>query len=961
MLTLFILIVLGLAAGSAYSLTAFGMILVYRGSGVVNFASGAIATVGTFVFYDLADTHGTPWPVAMVAGTVVSGALGAATHLLIMKPMRKTSQLTRTIATLGVFVATNAALVMWEPTALLNVKSFYPSGSWRPVSGLVLGGNQITVFAVTVVAACVLSFLWKRTTFGLRTSAVAENQRSSSALGISPDVIATVNWFVGCGLAGLAGIMLAPILGLQIATITSLLFPSLTAALAGRMDRFLPALLGGLAIGIGQAVVTNYYPSSPGLTVIVPFAGILLLMIVRGRGIPDRGHIRDRLPLVGTGRVRLVPVLAGVGVLLALIWGLNQDYAGAMITTMAMAIVLLSVVVVTGYGGQISLCQFALAGLGVFVAGRLTAGLHLPLALSILVAIIAAMLAGLVVGIPALRSRGVSLAVLTLGFAVVLEEEVFNNSSLVSMFGDTVGPIKIFGLDLDATVYPMRYATFAAVIFVLLAIFVAKIRRGALGRRLMAVRGSERAAAALGINVYAAKLFAFSLAAGIAAIGGMVLAFQQPSLVYSSSYPYEQSINTLVYAVIGGLGFLVGPVLAAAAVVPGGLVYHALTFLRQGNDQLLTFIGGLGLILVLLTAPDGMAKQMSDTLAPVNRLLDRITFRFTAPARRSDSRPPGPGRGAAGVPDPGQPVDGRTAATDAPVASALVDRVRGQSLSIQNVSVRFGGVVALDKVSFDLLPGEIVGLIGPNGAGKTTLIDSITGFVEIAEGTIELDGRRTDGMGVARRSQSGIGRTFQNLELFEDLTVRENLQAACDPSGLRNYLTDLVLPRKSVLSAAAQEIIRLFELEPDLGRKVRELPYGRRRLCAIARAAAAGPSVLLLDEPAAGLGGVEVREVSELVTKLAKNYGVSVLLVEHNMDLIIEVCDRVVVLDFGKEIARGTPEEIRRNERVLKAYMGEATAELSDRVADMEDAATAEPNGQVAGLPRPAQHGPVAQ
>src|SRR5712691_6796741 len=316
MLTFFIALVLGLAAGSAYSLTAFGMILVYRGSGVVNFASGAIATVGTFVYYDLADTHGTAWPIAMVAGTVVSGALGAVTHLLIMKPMRKTSQLTRTIATLGVFVATNAALVMWEPAQLLEVKSFYPSGSWRPVSGLVIGYNQVILFAVTVVAACVLSFLWRRTTFGLRTSAVAENQRSSAALGISPDVIASVNWFIGCALAGLAGILLAPILGLQIATITSLLFPSLAAALVGRMDRFLPALLGGLVIGMGQGVVTNYFPTTQGLTVIVPFAGILLLMIVRGKSIPDRGHIRDRLPLVGTGRVRLVPLVAGVGVLL---------------------------------------------------------------------------------------------------------------------------------------------------------------------------------------------------------------------------------------------------------------------------------------------------------------------------------------------------------------------------------------------------------------------------------------------------------------------------------------------------------------------------------------------------------------------------------------------------------------------------------------------------------------------
>ena len=176
---------------------------------------------------------------------------------------------------------------------------------------------------------------------------------------------------------------------------------------------------------------------------------------------------------------------------------------------------------------------------------------------------------------------------------------------------------------------------------------------------------------------------------------------------------------------------------------------------------------------------------------------------------------------------------------------------------------------------------------------------------------------------VARRSQLGIGRSFQNLELFEDLTVQENLQVACDPRGLSNYLTDLVLPRRSELSDRALEMVRLFELEGELSRKVRELPYGRRRLCAIARAAAGDPSVLLLDEPAAGLGLVEVAELSRLVTRLAHHHGVAVLLIEHNIDMIVEVCDRIVVLDFGREIARGVPADVRRNDRVLAAYMGE--------------------------------------
>ena len=630
MLTLFTYVVLGLASGAVYSLTAFGTILVYRGSGVVNFASGALATVGVFVYYDLADLGSTPWPLALVIGSCASGVLGAATHLLIMKPMRKSSPLTRTMATLGVFVATNAALVMWEPAALLQVHSFYPQRRWEPIHGLVLGYDQLIVVGIAVFAAIALSLLWARTPFGLRTSAVAENQRSSAALGISPDVVATLNWFIGTALAGLAGILLAPLLGLQIATITSLLFPSLAAALVGSMNNFIPALFGGLVIGIGEAVVTGYYPSTPGLTLIVPFVSVLALMLVRGQGIPDRGHIRDRLPVVGTGRVRPTTLALGFGLVMVVTWAFGFNYADAMVTTMSTAIVLLSVVVVTGYAGQISLCQFAMAGLGTFTAGRLVAAAHVPLLLAVVCGILVALLAGVVIGIPALRSRGVSLAVLTLGFAVVLQEAVFSNSSLVSVFGDNIGPLRVFGIDLDATKYPARYATFAAIVFFLLALLVAKVRRGALGRRLMAVRGSERAAASLGINVYAAKLFAFSLGAGIAAIGGMVIAFRSPNLVYSTSYGYDKSITTLIYTVIGGLGFLAGPVMAAAAVAPGAVAYQLLDFLRNGNDSLLTFIGGLGLIFVLWSAPDGMAKQTSDTLAPISRAWDR----FTGPAPR---------------------------------------------------------------------------------------------------------------------------------------------------------------------------------------------------------------------------------------------------------------------------------------------------------------------------------------
>jgi ABC-type branched-subunit amino acid transport system ATPase component/branched-subunit amino acid ABC-type transport system permease component len=900
MMTVLGFAILGLAAGAIYGITAFGTILVYRGSGVVNFAAGALATVATFVYYDLTQDH-VAWPLAMAIGTIVSGVLGAATYLLIMKPMSKSSTLTRTIATLGVFVTANAALLMWEPSNQIIVPSFYPQGAWRFARYMALGYDSITVLVIGVVLAVLLATLWGRTKFGLKTSAVAENQRSASSLGISSDLVATVNWFLGCALSALAGILLLPILGLQTATITNLLFPSLAAALIGRMKSFPLALVGGLGIGIGESIVTGYWPSTPGLTVIVPFAGVLLLMLIRGQGIPNRGYLRDRLPEVGTGRIRPAYLFIGSAVILVLIWSFGANYADAMITTVGTAIVLLSLVVVTGYAGQISLCQFSMAGIGALVMGQLFATEHMPLLLCVIIAIATAVTGGVIVGVPALRSRGVSLAVLTLGFAVALQQVIFDNSSAAG-FGDKIGTLSIFGLKLDSTTDPARYATFALVVFLLLALLVAKVRRGVIGRRLLAVRGSERAAAALGINVYAAKLFAFSLGAGIAAVGGIVLIFRSPIAVYGTQYDYPESINALIYSVIGGLGYLSGPMLAAAAAVPGALVYQLLNFLRQANDQLLTFIGGFGLILVLWTAPDGLAKQNADA------------FKLASQFVKKRLGAGGDGSGAA---------HHLTYSSDAPVLFAgEVAKVPSKVLEISEVSVQFGGVVALDGVSLDLIPGEVLGLIGPNGAGKTTLLDAITGFVRISKGTIRLDGQQLDRLSVFRRANSGIGRSFQSLELFDDLTVRENLQVACDATA-GGYLSNLVLPRRSKLSPNAQEIVALFQLGDQLERKVRELSYGARRLCAIARAAAANPSVLLLDEPAAGLGEGEVAEVRRLVVDLAKRKGVAVLLIEHNIDLIMEICDRVIVLDFGKEIARGRPDEVRFDPRVLEAYMGE--------------------------------------
>jgi ABC-type branched-subunit amino acid transport system ATPase component len=247
--------------------------------------------------------------------------------------------------------------------------------------------------------------------------------------------------------------------------------------------------------------------------------------------------------------------------------------------------------------------------------------------------------------------------------------------------------------------------------------------------------------------------------------------------------------------------------------------------------------------------------------------------------------------------------------------------------------VHFGGVAAIDGATLTVRPGRIVGLIGPNGAGKTTLIDTVTGFVTPTNGEVRLDDERIDGWPVHRRTRAGLSRSFQSLELFESSTVRENLGVASDAGSKADYVTDLVAPKKSPLSPAAVAVVKELELEPLLDERVSELPYGKRRLVAIARAIATSPSVLLLDEPAAGLSSAETRELATIVRRLADEWGLGILVIEHDMAFVMRICDEIVVLNFGRQIAQGPPAQIRRDPEVIAAYLGEDidTAE-SDRL-----------------------------
>jgi branched-chain amino acid transport system ATP-binding protein len=244
------------------------------------------------------------------------------------------------------------------------------------------------------------------------------------------------------------------------------------------------------------------------------------------------------------------------------------------------------------------------------------------------------------------------------------------------------------------------------------------------------------------------------------------------------------------------------------------------------------------------------------------------------------------------------------------------------ALEVRDLTIVFGGVIALDRVGFTVSPGSLCGLIGPNGAGKTTCIEAISGFIPVKAGSISLDGKPLDRLRPDERARRGVVRTFQAGELFDDLTVRENLLAASYGRSWRESALDLIAPNRSRPPAVVEETLDLMGIAEVAQQYPPDLALGERKLVSVARALVMQPRVVLLDEPAAGLEGADAQELGTHLRTVVDS-GITVVLVDHDMDLVLGVCDKVVVLDFGKVLADGSPEAIRSDERVIAAYLGD--------------------------------------
>jgi len=628
----FLFAMLGLGAGAVYAILGLGLVLVYRGSGVVNFAHGAMAMFATFTYVRLVD-GGMRETVAMTLTLALSGVGGVLLYLLIFRPLREAPALAKIVATLGLLLALQSLAVIVFGTETRQVKSLLPTETVT-IFDVSFGRDRLWLFVVTVVIAIALWALYRFSRFGLATQAASENEKGAILLGYSPTLIGAANWALSAILAAIAGILIAPITALTATGFTLLIIPALAAALLGRFTSFALTAAAGILIGVGQSEITLYW-NQTGAKEALPFIVIILAMVATGKLVPARGTLTEgRNPVAPLTRLRPVAIIAGAALVLVGLFAFDRSLQSALLTSLILAVVALSLVVVTGYVGQISLAQMTFAGVGALAVSKLADGAGVPFPLSILLAALVAVPVGVVIGLPALRVRGVNLAVITIGAAVAIDAMVFQNGDYTGgIDGSPVPDPTLFGLELNPIAHPERYGVFALIVLVLIGGAVANLRRSPTGRRWLAVRHNERAAAAAGINVAAAKLQAFALSAFIAALAGGMLAYLTNRVAFAQFGPI-QSIFVVTVAYIGGIASVAGA-LIAGLLANGGFVFTALGELFDAGryEGVST---GLLLILVAIFYPDGLAVGL-------HRASDWVRDRLIR-------RPPSPPEGAAGEP-----------------------------------------------------------------------------------------------------------------------------------------------------------------------------------------------------------------------------------------------------------------------------------------------------------------------
>jgi ABC-type branched-subunit amino acid transport system ATPase component/branched-subunit amino acid ABC-type transport system permease component len=889
-------IVAGITTGAIYGLAGSGLVITYKTSGIFNFAHGAIAAAAAYLFYWLTATVGMNWVVAFIISVpLLSVGLGLllelGTRSLAKKPIAM-----QIVGTVGIVLLVEAISTIKFGPDSLTLQQYLPGGNGTfRVFGVNITWAQLTVIVVALILTLGLYVFLRLTKTGLAMRAVVDNSDLVGLHGTSPVKVRRTAWIIGSVLASASGVLLAPLVGIQAIVLTYLVIAAIGAAAVGGFSSIPLTYFGGIIIGVISSLSEKFVlhvPSLAGLPQSVPFIVLLAAMLVIPkrrlviRNTPERSvSVRQQAP------PRLAFGLAGIAAVVLVVVptfaGTNLSYYMQGLT---LGIMLLSLGLLVRTAGQVSLCQSVFGAIGAVTFSQLMLNAKLPwLAALFLGCLILVPIAALV-ALFAMRLSGLFLALATLSFAIIVERFAY---PLSFMFGSSgagrLVPRPSFAAS-DKKYYYVVLVFFALTMFVMFL-----VNRGRLGRMLKGLSDSPTVLRTMGLSINMTKLIVFCLSAFFAGLSGILYGGTVSYATFAdSNYSSFESLLLLAIVVVVPLGMPWFALFAIPiAIIPG--------YIHGANvSNWLTVLFGVSAIVVALQGGQAPLPK------PISALYRRL----------SKSQPP---------------VQADVSISDRERDRPTTPRELVPGLEVRQLTVKFGGLIAVDNLTFEAPIGRVTGLIGPNGAGKTTTFNACSGVVRPSTGRVLLHGDDVSGASPPSRARKGLGRTFQITELCENLTVRENVamgrEAGIAGSGM---LSQMIASRaaKRAVSGAADEAIELCGIQHLAEVQAGALTTGERRLVEVARCLAGDFDVLLLDEPSAGLDRSESARLSQVLRIVMDKRRCGILLVEHDMAFVMGLCDYIYVLDFGRLLFDGRPEAIAASPAVQAAYLGSSAEQV---------------------------------